>query len=81
MCIRDRDATTGQNGLQQARLFADAAGINGMVVTKMDGTAKGGIALAAARELNIPIRWVGIGEGADDLVPFEVEAYVEGIVG
>ena len=64
------DATTGQNGLQQARLFTQAAGVTGIVLTKLDGTAKGGIAVAIARELNLPVRFVGVGEKMGDLLEF-----------
>src|SRR5580658_461513 len=70
------DATTGQNGLQQARLFTQSAGVTGIVLTKLDGTAKGGIAVAIARELNLPIRYVGIGEQAGDLLPFEPDKFI-----
>lgn len=73
------DGTTGQNGLQQAREFAGVLPLSGLILTKMDGTAKGGIALAAVRELGVPIRWVGLGEGLEDLVPFEASAYVDGL--
>jgi fused signal recognition particle receptor len=65
------DATTGQNGLQQARLFAEAVEVTGIVLTKLDGTAKGGIALAIAHELGIPVKLIGIGEGIEDLRPFD----------
>ena len=65
------DATTGQNGLQQARLFAEAVDVTGIVLTKLDGTAKGGIALAIAHELGIPVKLIGIGEGIEDLRPFD----------
>jgi fused signal recognition particle receptor len=75
------DATTGQNGLQQARLFTQAAGVTGIVLTKLDGTAKGGIAVAIARELNLPVRFVGIGEKMGDLLEFSAEAFVEGLLG
>jgi fused signal recognition particle receptor len=75
------DATTGQNGLQQARLFTAAAGVTGIVLTKLDGTAKGGIAVAIARELSLPVRFVGIGEKMTDLLEFDSEAFVEGLVG
>ncbi len=75
------DATTGQNGLQQARLFTAAAGVTGIVLTKLDGTAKGGIAVAIARELNVPVRFVGIGEKMGDLLEFSAEAFVEGLLG
>lgn len=73
------DAVTGQNGLSQAREFMKAAPVTGLVVTKLDGTAKGGIAVAIAKELNLPIRYCGIGEKADDLVVFDAQAYVDGI--
>jgi fused signal recognition particle receptor len=74
------DATTGQNGLQQARLFTESAGVTGIVITKLDGTAKGGIAIAIARELNLPVRYVGVGEKIDDLLPFDSEAFVESLL-
>jgi len=70
------DATTGQNGLEQARKFTDSAGVTGIVLTKLDGTAKGGVVVAIARELNLPIRFIGIGEKIDDLLPFEPERFV-----
>ncbi len=73
------DAVTGQNGLSQAREFMKAADITGLVLTKLDGTAKGGIAVAIAKELNLPIRYCGIGEQADDLVVFDPKVYVEGL--
>jgi fused signal recognition particle receptor len=73
------DAVTGQNGLEQARQFLKIAGITGLVLTKLDGTAKGGIAVAIAKELNLPIRYVGIGEKMDDLVVFDPEQYVNGL--
>jgi fused signal recognition particle receptor len=75
------DATTGQNGLQQARLFTESAGVTGIVLTKLDGTAKGGIAIAIARELGVPVRFAGIGEQAGDLLPFNSEAFVEALLG
>jgi len=75
------DATTGQNGLQQARLFTQSAGVTGIVLTKLDGTAKGGIAVAIARELNLPVRFVGIGEKMGDLLEFSPEAFVDGLLG
>jgi fused signal recognition particle receptor len=75
------DATTGQNGLQQARLFTQSAGVTGIVLTKLDGTAKGGIAVAIARELDLPVRFVGVGEKMDDLLEFSAEAFVDGLVG
>src|SRR5204862_3654727 len=73
------DATVGQNGLTQAREFTTVAGVNGIVLTKLDGTAKGGIAVAIAHDLKLPIRWVGVGEGIDDLVAFEAREYVDGL--
>ncbi len=73
------DATVGQNGLAQAQAFMNAAGVNGIVLTKLDGTAKGGIAVAIANDLKVPIRYVGVGEGIDDLVPFSAEEYVDGL--
>src|SRR5271163_3508529 len=75
------DATTGQNGLQQARLFTESAGVTGIVLTKLDGTAKGGVALAIARELKVPVRYVGVGEKIDDLLPFDSEAFAESMLG
>ena len=75
------DATTGQNGLIQARQFAEAVGVTGVVITKLDGTAKGGIALAIRSELGIPIKLVGLGEGAEDLVDFDAEEFVDALVG
>ncbi|PWT83823.1 MAG: signal recognition particle-docking protein FtsY [Blastocatellia bacterium] len=73
------DATVGQNGLTQAREFMNAAGVNGIVLTKLDGTAKGGVAVAIANDLKLPIRFVGVGEGIGDLVPFSAEEYVDGL--
>jgi fused signal recognition particle receptor len=73
------DATVGQNGLSQAREFMNVAGVNGVVLTKLDGTAKGGIAVAIAQELKLPIRYVGVGESIDDLVPFDVNEYVDAL--
>jgi fused signal recognition particle receptor len=70
------DATTGQNGLEQARKFTESSGVTGIVLAKLDGTAKGGIVVAIARELNLPIRYIGVGEKADDLLPFDSEAFV-----
>lgn len=75
------DATTGQNGLQQARMFTASAGVTGIVLTKLDGTAKGGIAVAIARELNLPVRFVGVGEKMTDLLEFSAEAFVDGLLG
>jgi len=70
------DATTGQNGLEQARKFTETSGVTGIILTKLDGTAKGGIVIAIARELNLPIRYVGVGEKIDDLLPFDPEQFV-----
>src|SRR5215831_7076240 len=75
------DATTGQNGLRQARVFAEAVDITGIVLTKLDGTAKGGIVVAVQRELGVPVKLVGLGEGPDDLAPFEPDAFVDAIIG
>ncbi|CAL9438412.1 Signal recognition particle receptor FtsY [Streptomyces sp. enrichment culture] len=75
------DATTGQNGLVQARVFAEVVDISGIVLTKLDGTAKGGIVVAVQRELGVPVKLVGLGEGADDLAPFEPEAFVDALIG
>lgn len=75
------DATTGQNGLTQARVFAEVVDITGIVLTKLDGTAKGGIVIAVQRELGVPVKLVGLGEGADDLAPFEPEAFVDALIG
>jgi fused signal recognition particle receptor len=73
------DATTGQNGLEQARKFTESSGVTGIVLAKLDGTAKGGIVVAIARELNLPIRYVGVGEKADDLLPFDAEKFIESL--
>ncbi|MDF1537026.1 MAG: signal recognition particle-docking protein FtsY [bacterium] len=75
------DATTGQNALVQAREFAQAAGVTGVTITKMDGTARGGILIPIAGELGLPIQYVGLGEGIEDLVPFDPEEYAKGIIG
>jgi fused signal recognition particle receptor len=75
------DATTGQNALNQARLFHEAVGVTGLVLTKMDGTAKGGVALAVVHETGIPLRYIGVGEAMEDLRPFDAEAFVEAILG
>ena len=74
------DATTGQNGLVQAKTFKEAAGLTGIILTKLDGTAKGGIAVAIAKELNVPVKFAGVGEGIDDLRPFDSEEYAEAII-
>jgi fused signal recognition particle receptor len=73
------DATTGQNGLEQARKFTETSGVTGIVLTKLDGTAKGGVVVAIARELNLPIRYVGVGEKVDDLLPFEPEEFIQSL--
>lgn len=73
------DATTGQNGLQQARLFTEAAGVTGIVLTKLDGTAKGGVVVAISRELGVPVRYVGVGEKATDLLPFDPKEFVDSL--
>ncbi len=73
------DATVGQNGLAQAREFMNVAGVNGIVLTKLDGTARGGIAVAIAHDLKLPIRYVGVGEGIEDLVPFSPDEYVDAL--
>ena len=73
------DSTVGQNGLAQAREFTNVAGVNGIVLTKLDGTAKGGVAVAIANDLKLPIRYVGVGEGIDDLVQFDAQEYVDGL--
>jgi fused signal recognition particle receptor len=74
------DATTGQNGLQQARLFADAAGVTGIALTKLDGSAKGGVAVAIAFELGLPVKLVGVGEGVEDLRPFDARDYARALL-
>jgi fused signal recognition particle receptor len=73
------DATTGQNGLEQARKFTETSGVTGIVLAKLDGTAKGGIVVAIARELNLPIRYIGVGEKMDDLLPFDSEKFIESL--
>jgi fused signal recognition particle receptor len=73
------DATTGQNGLQQAKLFTESAGVTGIVLTKLDGTAKGGIVVAISREMGLPVRYVGVGEKQGDLLPFRAEDFVESL--
>jgi len=74
------DATTGQNGLQQARGFEEGAGLTGLVLTKLDGTARGGIVFAIAKELQVPVKFIGVGEQADDLLPFEPKVFVEALL-
>ena len=73
------DATTGQNGLEQARKFTETSGVTGIALTKLDGTAKGGIVVAIARELDLPIRYIGVGEKAEDLLPFDAEAFIDSL--
>ena len=73
------DATTGQNGLQQARLFTQSAGVTGIVLTKLDGTAKGGVVIAITREVGVPVRYVGVGEKASDLLPFDPKEFVDSL--
>ncbi len=75
------DATTGQNGLIQAKQFMESAGLTGVILTKLDGTAKGGIVIAISRELGVPVKFIGVGEGVDDLMPFEGEAFVDALLG
>jgi fused signal recognition particle receptor len=74
------DATTGQNGLVQARVFRDVVDVTGIVLTKLDGSAKGGIVVAVQRELGVPVKLVGVGEGADDLAPFDPETFVDALL-
>lgn len=74
------DATTGQNALQQLRQFREAAGVTGLVLTKLDGSAKGGVLLALAREFGLPVRFVGLGEGIEDLEPFDPQAFLDGLL-
>ena len=74
------DATTGQNGLIQARTFKETAGLTGIILTKLDGTAKGGIVVAIAQELNVPVKFVGVGEGIDDLKPFDAKEFVQDMI-
>ena len=78
-CILVLDATTGQNGLAQAKAFKEVAEINGIILTKLDGTAKGGIALAIRRELEVPVWYIGVGEGIDDLQPFNAKDFVDAL--
>ena len=73
------DATTGQNAVSQAKLFGDVVPLTGVVLTKLDGTAKGGIILSIKRELGVPVRWVGVGEGADDLRPFDAAQFADAL--
>src|SRR5262249_38351389 len=75
------DATTGQNGLAQARVFTEVVDVTGIVLTKLDGTAKGGIVISVQRELDVPVKLVGLGEGPDDLAPFEPKQFVDALLG
>jgi fused signal recognition particle receptor len=79
-CLMVLEAATGQNALQQARLFHEAIGLTGLVLTKLDGTAKGGIVVRIYRELGVPIKLIGVGEQVEDLQPFDPKAFVEGLV-
>jgi fused signal recognition particle receptor len=74
------DATTGQNGLQQARIFTESVEVTGIVLTKLDGSAKGGVALAIEAELGLPIKWIGTGEGEGDFAPFDAQSYITGLL-
>ena len=74
------DATTGQNGLIQAKVFTESARLTGIVLTKLDGTAKGGIVFAITKELGLPVKFVGVGEGVDDLMPFEARGFAEALL-
>ena len=74
------DATTGQNGVRQARMFADSADVSGVVLTKLDGTARGGIALAIARELSLPVKLIGVGESVEDLRPFDAREFARALI-
>ena len=80
-CMLIMDATTGQNGLNQAKMFKEAVEINGIILTKLDGTAKGGVAIAIRRELNVPVWYIGVGEGIDDLQAFEARQFVSALFG
>ena len=75
------DATTGQNGLQQAKLFTEALNVTGIILTKLDGTAKGGIAIAVQKQLGIPIKLIGVGETLEDMQPFNAKEFVEALFG
>jgi fused signal recognition particle receptor len=75
------DATTGQNAISQARLFHEAIGVTGVIMTKLDGTAKGGVAIGIVKETGLPLKYIGVGEQVDDLRPFDPEAYLEAILG
>ncbi|MEI7541501.1 MAG: signal recognition particle-docking protein FtsY, partial [Actinomycetes bacterium] len=73
------DATTGQNGLQQAKLFTESVNVTGIILTKVDGSARGGVALAIEKELDIPIKWIGTGESEGDFAPFDAPSYIQGL--
>ena len=75
------DGTTGQNAIEQARVFTEAVGVTGIVLTKLDGTARGGVAIAVEQDLGIPVKYIGVGEGVEDLIPFEPEAFVDALLG
>ena len=79
-CLMVLDATTGQNGLLQAKAFGESAGLTGIILTKLDGTAKGGVVFAINRELGLPVKYIGVGEGIDDLMPFDGEAFAEALL-
>ncbi len=74
------DATTGQNGIAQVRQFTEAVGVTGIILTKLDGTARGGVAVAVERELGVPVKFIGVGEGMDDLLPFEPAEFVDALL-
>ena len=74
------DATTGQNGLQQAKIFTQAVDVTGIILTKVDGSARGGVALAIEKELNIPIKWIGTGESECDFAAFDATSYIQGLI-
>ena len=74
------DGTTGQNGLMQAKQFQEIAGVTGMALTKLDGTAKGGIVIAVADSLQIPVKYIGVGEGMEDLMPFDARSFVDALI-
>ena len=74
------DATTGQNAIAQARAFGESTGLTGVIITKLDGTAKGGIAVSIKKELGLPVRFIGVGEGIDDLRPFDADAFAEALI-
>jgi fused signal recognition particle receptor len=75
------DGTTGQNAIEQARVFTEVVGVTGIVLTKLDGTARGGVAIAVEQELGIPVKYIGVGEAVEDLIPFEPEAFVDALLG